>query len=281
MSKIFSRDFRVRFSELDANGSVAPASYLRYLVETAYDWGQSLGLTSEFEQSQGIFWLIRETEIQLYRPLYHNDRIRFTIWMVNWQKVRGARCFEITANGSDQVIARGTQQIVCMDVRTGRPTTPPEDIIEHFRLESPRVFPSDRFPKVNAPQDTFVTSRAVEWGALDALAHVNNANYVTYAEEAAAQDFAARGWPPAKLAENQLTVAIRRLHIQYLSPVIWGETLQISTHQLNFNETGGSRYIGMTRSDGGTLVCECLLDWELIHSVSGAPQKLPLELSRQ
>ena len=39
MSKIFTRTFRVRWSELDASGQVSPASYLRYLVETAYDWG--------------------------------------------------------------------------------------------------------------------------------------------------------------------------------------------------------------------------------------------------
>jgi acyl-CoA thioester hydrolase len=277
MSKIFTRPFRVRYSELDASGNVAPASYLRYLVETAYDWGAALGLGADNDQILGLFWLIRETEIHFERPLRHNDEIFFTIWMVNWQRVRGTRCFEITSKNNNRLIAYGTQHIVCMDLRTGRPASPPEDIIDNFRLEAPRVFPFERFPKIAAPQKAFVTQRQVEWGDLDALEHVNNAMYVTYAEEAAALDFAARGWPPANLAENRLTVATRRVHIQYLSPAVWGETLQIATHPLTVSATGGSRYCGMTRTDG-TSVCECILDWELLDRETGAARNLPDEL---
>jgi acyl-CoA thioesterase FadM len=43
MSKIFSRTFRVRYSETNANGWVGPAEYLKFLVETAYDWGEAGG----------------------------------------------------------------------------------------------------------------------------------------------------------------------------------------------------------------------------------------------
>ena len=39
MSKIYTRNFRVRWSEIDPNGQVSPSYYLRYLVETASDWG--------------------------------------------------------------------------------------------------------------------------------------------------------------------------------------------------------------------------------------------------
>jgi acyl-CoA thioesterase FadM len=37
MSKIFTRTFRVRWSETNADGEVDLASYLRYLIETAWD----------------------------------------------------------------------------------------------------------------------------------------------------------------------------------------------------------------------------------------------------
>jgi acyl-CoA thioesterase FadM len=43
MSKIFTRTFRVRWGELDPSGTVSPANYLRYLMETAWD-GNRLGL---------------------------------------------------------------------------------------------------------------------------------------------------------------------------------------------------------------------------------------------
>jgi len=274
MSKIFTRAFRARWSEMDASGQVSPASYLRYLVETAFDWGDALGLGADNPEVADLFWLIRETEIRLLRPLRHNDAFDFTIWMVSWQRVRGARCFELTRRDGGEVIAQGTQHIVCMNARTGRPASPPERAIANFRLEAPRVFPCERFPKISPSESAFVTQRQVEWQDLDALEHVNNATYVTYAEEAAALDFAARGWTPARLAENRLTIATRRVHILYLSQAVWGETLTISTAPRGLGETGGSRYVGMTRVDGST-VCECILDWELVNRETGASQKLP------
>jgi acyl-CoA thioester hydrolase len=263
MSKIFTRTFRVRWSELDASGIVAPAAYLRYLVETAYDWGANLGLGAETDQLLGLFWLIRETEIRFLRPLRHNDVFDFTIWMVNWQRVRGTRCFELTLKDSGEIVAQGSQHIVAMDIQTGRPTSLPEYLIENFRLDQPRVFPLERFPKIAAPEAPFVMQRQVEWGDLDALEHVNNAIYVTYAEEAIAQELATRGQTPAKLAQANLRLATRRIQIQYLSPAVWGETLTISTHPLTTSETDGTRYVGMARPDGSP-VCECILDWQLL-----------------
>jgi acyl-CoA thioester hydrolase len=119
--------------------------------------------------------------------------------------------------------------------------------------------------------------RQVESMDLDVYEHVNNVIYVNYAEEAAVQDFSARGWTPAKLAEANLTIATRRVHIQYLSIASWGETLNISSYQLAVNNTGGSRYVGMTRADGSA-VAECIMDWELVDRKSGETQPLPQEL---
>ena len=277
MSKIFTRSFRVRWGELDPSGTVSSANYLRYLIETAWDWGTAMGWDANYSQNPDVFWVIRETEIHILHSLRHNDEFGLTIWMVNWKGVRGTRCFELKFKDSDEVIAQGTQQVVFMDAKTGRPKTLPEEDVNTFRLESPRVFPFERFPKIAAVENSFVTQRQVEWMDLDVYEHVDNVVYVNYAEEAAAQDFAARGWSPVKLAEAGLSVITKRVHVQYLSIAAWGETLNISTHLLDVKETGGSRYVSMTRADG-TTVAECILDWELVDRQSGEVQSLPNEL---
>jgi len=277
MSKIFTRTFRVRWAELDASGTVSPANYLLYLIETAWDWGDAVGLGVSDSQSLGMFWLIRETEIRFLQPLRHNDTFDFTIWLANWQRVRGTRCFEIKLKEKGHVIAQGTQQIVCMDVKTGRPMSLPEEAIDRFRLENPRAFPFERFPKVASIPSPYITQRQVEMMDLDVYEHVNNSVYINYAEEAAAQDFSSNGWSPAKLAEANLTIATRRLHIQYVSVATWGETLNISTHLLDVRNAGGSRYVGMTRADGSP-VAECIMDWELVDRRSGEVRPLPVEL---
>ena len=222
MSKIFTRTFRVRWGELDPSGTVSPANYLRYVVETAWDWGVAIGWDANYSRNPDIFWLIREAEIRFLRSLRHNDIFDLTIWLVHWQKVRGTRCFELTRKDSGEVIAQGTQQIVCVDAKTGRPTNPPDDVNEVLRLENPRVFPFECFPKIAVVENPFIMQRQVEWMDLDVYDHVNNVIYVNYAEEAAMQDFSARGWSSARLAEANLTIATRRVHIQYLSIASWG-----------------------------------------------------------
>ena len=274
MSKIFTRTFRVRWGELDPSGTVSPANYLRYLVETAWDWGVAAGMDVNYSRNPDVFWVIRETEMHFLRPLRHDDVFDFTIWMVNWQRVRGTRCFELTRKDNGEVIAQGSQHIVYMDTKTGRPTNLPEEEIEKFRLESPRVFPFERFPKIAPVENPFITQRQVEWMDLDVYDHVNKVNYVNYAEEAAVQDFSARGWSPVKLAEAGLVAVTKRLHVQYLSIASWGETLNISTHPLTVRDTGGSRYVGITRVDGSS-VAECILDWELVDGASGVARSLP------
>lgn len=274
MSKIFTRTFRVRWSELNANSEVSLASYLRYLVETAYDWGDALGLGAKNDQVLGLFWLIRETELNLLRPLHHNDVFEFTIWMTNWQRVRGTRCFEVKLKNSGEIIAQGTQHIVCMDSTTQRPASPPQEIIENFRLESPRVFPYERFPRISSPADAFVNQHRVEWRDLDALQHVNNAIYVSYAEEIAARDLGRGGWSPLQLAQHGIQLVSRRVHIQYLSPAVWGEVLVMNTHALTVDANGGSRFVGIRRLDGSS-VAECILDWVLVDRESGLECPFP------
>jgi YbgC/YbaW family acyl-CoA thioester hydrolase len=277
MSKIFTRTFRVRWAEVDPSGTVSPANYLRYIVETAWDFGDSLGLGADASRDMHLIWLIRDAEIRFLQPLHQNDVFDFTIWLVSWQKVRGTRCFELKLKDSGEVIAQGSQQIVSADAKTGRPASLPEGLMDTFRIETPRVFQYERFPKIAAAQNPSVTQRQVEWMDLDEYAHVNNAIYIDYAAEAAAQDFAARSWSPARLVGANLSIVTRRIHVQYLSVATWGETLNISTHLFDVKDTCGSRYVGMTRLDGSP-VAECILDWELVDRKSGAARPLPDEL---
>jgi acyl-CoA thioester hydrolase len=136
------------------------------------------------------------------------------------------------------------------------------------------VFPFERFPKIAPAEPSFSMQRQVEWMDLDAYEHVNNVIYLNYVEEIAAQELASKGWTPAKLAEEDLTVVTRRVHIQYLSIASWGEMLNISTHPLATKNTECSRHVGITRADGSA-VAECIVDWELADRKSGEPRPLP------
>jgi acyl-CoA thioester hydrolase len=280
MSKIFTRTFRVRWSETNAYGQVGIVSYLRYLVETAWDWGAAGQLSLDDVKGLGQTWVVRETEINLIRHLYYNDLFDFTIWLVEWRRVRGTRAFELKLQDGGEVVAQGLQQVAVLDSRTMRPTSLPEHVLEFYRLDNPRVFAQQRFPRVPPPPEAaFVMQRRVEGQDLDQLDIVDNTVYAAYAEEAAARALAEVGWSPADLKAQGLAAVNRRIHIQYQSPAVWGDRLKVVTYLLGLDDTGGDWYVAIQRPVDGMGIVECILSWRLVDRVTGEAQRLPASLA--
>jgi acyl-CoA thioester hydrolase len=280
MSKIFTRPFRVRWSETNASGQVDFASYLRYLVETAWDWGAAGGLSLDDVKAHGQTWVIRETEFNLLRPLVYNDLFDFTIWLLEWRRVRGTRAFELKLQESREVVAQGVQQVAVLDSQTMRPTSPPEHLLETYQLEDPRLVAHQRFPRLPAPPEAaFAMERRVEGRDLDQLDIVENSVYAAYAEEAAARALAAVGWSPADLKARGLAVENRRIHIQYQSPAVWGDRLQIVAYLLRLAGTGGDWVVAMQRPTDGLSIARCVLSWTLVDRATGESHLLPDSLS--
>ena len=280
MSKIFTRTFRVRWSETNAYGQVGIVSYLRYLVETAWDWGAAGQLSLDDVKGLGQTWVVRETEINLIRPLYYNDLFDFTIWLVEWRRVRGTRAFELKLQDGGEVVAQGLQQVAVLDSRTMRPTSLPEHVLEFYRLDNPRVFAQQRFPRVPPPPEAaFVMQRRVEGQDLDQLDIVDNTVYAAYAEEAAARALAEVGWSPADLKTQGLAAVKRRIHIQYQPPAVWGDRLKVVTYLLGLDDTGGDWYVAIQRPVDGMGIVECILSWRLVDRVTGEAQRLPASLA--
>jgi YbgC/YbaW family acyl-CoA thioester hydrolase len=280
MSKIFSRTFRVRFYEVDETGQVGPAHYLRYLVETALDWGATGHLSMDDIDALGQVWVIRETDITFLQPLRYNDRFDFAIWLVNWRRVRGTRAFELTYTEGGDVVAQGMQQVVCLDARTLRPTSAPNYLLDYFAIDHPRTFPQQRFPRVPpAPQSASTMQRLVEWQDDDLDGIVNNAVYADYAAEASARLLAQVGWPPDRLKDDGLVLRPRRLHIQYQAPARWGDRLQLVTYPLELDGNGWVQYTAIQRPPHGDGIVQCLFEWQVIDRASGEVRPLPTSLA--
>lgn len=276
MSKYFTKTFRVRWSEGNAIGQVDLSGYLRYLMETAWDWGASGGISIAENERLGLAWIIRENELNLYRPLRPGDVFDFTIWLINWRRVRGTRGFELRLKDGDELIARGVQQVATLDSKTFRPVRFPDHLVERFLMENPRVIQQQRFPKFQTlPEKALVTQRDIEWRDLDLLEHVNNATYADFAEEAAAQALAAAGWSRSHLKAHDYSIVNRRFHIQYQSPALWGETLNVATYLVELEPAGGTWTIAVERPSDSQSIVKCMLEWALLDRVSGEEKTLP------
>jgi YbgC/YbaW family acyl-CoA thioester hydrolase len=281
MAKPFSKTFRTGWSEANAVGEVHVSHYLRYVVETAWDWGATVGLSIAESGELGLAWVLRETEINLYRPLHPHDIFELSIWLVEWRRVHGTRCFEITLKDSGELVAQGTQEVVSLDLKTMRPVATPDDIIDKLRTEDPRVLQHQRFPRLQFGSDNaFEMRRAVHWQDLDAQEQVNNANYADYAEDAATEALAALGWTPERFKGAGLAMVGRRIHLQYLASATWGETLQVVTHLAGLKRTGGAWYVEIARTSDRAPIAACVIDWSLARRSSGEALDLPMGLQR-
>jgi len=279
MTKPFTRTFRVRWSEINAIGQVGLAEYFRFVIETAWDWGSTRGLSIAESEELGLVWVIRETEINIYLPLYPNAVFDFTIWLIKWRRVRGTRCFELRFKEGCEIVAQGAQQIVALDSNSLRPTPPPENLMDNFRIENPRIIQQRKFPKFEVKQEAaFVMRRDVEWRDLDSLEHVNNAVYAAYAEDAITQALASVGWSPAYFKTQFLNVINRRVHMKYLTPAVWGDTLDVVTCLMELKATGGAWQIEIQRSSDGETIIQCIIEWSLVNRISGEEQNLPESL---
>ena len=280
MSKVFTRSFRVRWSEINAEGHVDITSYLRYLIETACDWAAAGGLSMAESHALGLVWVMRETQFEFFRPLRFDDRFEFTIWVLQWRQVRGTRAFELRLQDGGEVVAQGAQQIVVLDGETMRPKSPPAALIDYYHLEEPRIMPIERFPRAFAPPETaYVLERRVEARDVDAVRIIDNSVFGAYAEEAAARALAAAGWPPAELAARELVVSARRFHILHQTPAVWGDRLALSVWLRALDETGGEWAIAVQRPDDGAEIASCTLRWTLADRRSGEARRLPASLA--
>ena len=141
MTKVFTRRFRVRYSEIGVHQRVSAENYLRYVVETAYDWGAANQLGMNESEEIGLAWVIRETELEILSPLVFDDEFDISIWLMEWRKVRGIRGFKLERVSNGELVAQGAQKVVSLDVESMRPIPPPDRFMDNFRIDEP--------PKVN------------------------------------------------------------------------------------------------------------------------------------
>lgn len=276
MSKILTKTYRPRYSDINTNGFLDPAGCARYIIDTAYDWGERLGLGYRASNELGLYWVIRETEIHFFEPLGFMEEFDFTIWMLEWKRVRGTRAYKMIRKSDGVLIAHGVQKVVSLDVNTGRLVTPPEELIENFRLDDPPKMPSHLFPRISAiPERALTFQQKVAWGDLDMLDMVNNAVYISYAEEAVMQALAEVGWSPSEAKSRGMKLIIKRVHMQYKMTAVWGDTLDMTIFLLEQNDTGGSFFVRMTRESDGETIANCILEWGFADAHSMAERALP------
>ncbi len=279
MSKIFTRRFKVRWSEVGPTDRVPPSKYMEYLVETAYDWAAANNLSFEESTVLGLIWLILETDIHFLHPLRYADEFDFSIWLLEWRKIRGSRAFELRLKDSQIIVAQGTQKVVSLDALSLRPKVAPADLFEGIRLDDPRSFDTQPFPKLQENMDAaFRMQRRIEWGDLDSMVHLNNGKALRYVDEVIMQFLSSFGWPPERFLSEGIVPITKRIHIKYQEAGIWADRLNIETIPLSVQANQVSNAIIAQRESDSKGIFQALCEWGVVEFKTDQERKLPPEL---
>jgi len=251
------RTFRVRQYECDAHGRVRCANYLRYMQEAALDASAAAGYDVTRYEAMGRAWLIRETDIEVLRPLRYGDSAQVKTYVADFRRVRSRRAYEFRRAGLGECVARAHTDWVFIDSAAQRPAPIPQGMMAAFFPEGlPELAPPRaRFPPAPPPPPgVFRLRQRVEPRDIDAAQHVNNAVYLDYLEDCGLQAAASHGWPPSRMQAEGFAIVVRRQRIEYRQPAALDDELELATWVSDVKRTTAVRHGTVRRVSDGALL---------------------------
>ena len=121
----------------------------------------------------------------------------------------------------------------------------------------------------------FEFEHRVEPGEIDGLGHVNNQVYLDWFMTAAARHSGLAGWDTDKLLALGEGWVVRRHEIDYLLPVLPGDTVRIRTWVETAERASSERYYEIFRVSDGKMVCCGRTVWVWINYRTGRPSRIP------
>lgn len=112
---------------------------------------------------------------------------------------------------------------------------------------------------------------------LDSFGHVNNAVYNNYMEEAASRASADAGFSRAWYFEHHRAWVIRRLTVQYLASLTYGDQVEMKTWVSDFHRTYSHREYELRRLADDRPVLRGRARWAYVDLDTIRPARLPAE----
>lgn len=275
--------FRIRHDECDAYGHLNNAYYLRYMQEAAFAASAAAGYRPSNYEAQGWIWLIRATSIDYLQPLTAWNEIEVETWVEGIRGARSRRRYVFHNLESGAVAARGFSDWAFLERATGAPIPVAPKVVQAFFPEGdpPGMARWHNLRPAASAEDIFRLERRVEWRDIDPMHHLNNAAYLTYAEESALELARAYNWPFERFIEAGLAFVARQNRVEYLVPARFEDEILIETWLLSLKAASGVRFYQFRRAKDGTVLARMQTRWVLLDLQTGRPRRLPPDFRKR
>jgi acyl-CoA thioester hydrolase len=268
----------VRYQDCDAYGIVNAVTYLHFMLEATMAHNAVYGYSFEKWLSEGIAWLIRDTEIEFLRPLRYGDTVDISVTVGEVRRASVSRFYEVSIQGSDVLAARGRSGFAVASLETQRPAPLPQDMVLAFFPDGipTENRPRRRFPKAPAaPADLLRWRTQVAWRDLDAQRHVSNATYLSYMQLAVLDQNEKIGWPIQRILEQKQAGALQWIHILYQGQALIGDEIEVASYFSDLARTSCIRHDKVTRVSDGSILARGQSRWVWMDLERFRPVPIP------
>lgn len=237
----FELALQVRSYEVGREGYVRPANVLRYFEYLATEASTARGFDHSWYEQHGSAWVVREMWLVAGVLPGIGERLRMATWLSSVGRVQAYREYALWREVDSRLIARAQGRWAYVDRETTQLRRIPEELIARFGALGDTM-PQRHFPSatdalgMTPPLD--VAARTYE---TDSQQHINNAVYMDWLEEQTALAL------PRATDERSWVPHLRRVHLEYLRPVLPGHMLQV---HVEMSRTGHLGYCAEYRIAG-------------------------------
>ena len=120
---------RVRYAETDQMGVVYHGNYAQYFEMGRVEWLRNLGISYKWMEENGIMLPVVSLTINYKKPARYDDELTVKTIFKNQTSVKIEFDYEIY-NDKQELLTTGNSILVFVDMKTGRPTMPPDYVRE-------------------------------------------------------------------------------------------------------------------------------------------------------
>jgi len=253
-------DFEIRIFDVDVFGELRPNVLLRFLWQTASEATAAAGFDVEWYEQRGTLWIIRRTQLAVHAPVVFRDRLSIRTWVSDFRRVRSLREYEVRRVADHALLARATTDWVYVDLARGGLAQPP---IEMQRAMMPDGVASVRrvaSVAADPPPHAARTTRRVELADLDSVAHVNNAQYPVFVEQATWDALAAHGWPIDPTSPHTRP-RLAAHDLEYFDAARYGDVLDCAVWVSAMDDAAFTTECALLRHGGRSVHAQSLWRW--------------------
>jgi acyl-CoA thioesterase FadM len=197
--------YRARFDECTPAGTVRTSTFLRFAQDIAGVHSDALGFDRAWYAQRGLAWVVRSVELEVLRPIVLGDVLKVRTAVTGFRKVWARRRGEMRTPDGDLAAWAHTDWVMT-DAR-GMPTRVPDEFPAAFSVP-PGGFDPVKVGLPAMPPGAAGSTFTVRPQELDPMAHVNNAVYLDYFEEAVLREG----------GDAAVSAVPRRYRLEYILP---------------------------------------------------------------